>query len=96
MRPRILWTAGRNAILVAVALWLAPPALAEAPSRIVSINLCADELLLSLADANQIAALSPYAVDEDLSFMASEATGFRHDAAEELGPRERHLPQGAD
>jgi iron complex transport system substrate-binding protein len=82
MTPKILWTSGINALLVALALCLAPPALAQAPSRIVSINLCADELLLSLADANQIAALSPYAVDETLSFMAAEAANFRHDASE--------------
>ena len=52
------------------------------PGRIVSINLCADELLMALADADQIAALSPYAVDPTLSFLADEATAFRHDAAE--------------
>jgi iron complex transport system substrate-binding protein len=51
-----------------------------APSRIVSINLCADELLLALADPVQIAALSPYATDPDLSYLAEEAAKFRHDA----------------
>lgn len=51
------------------------------PSNIVSINLCADELLIALADPDQIAALSPYATDPDLSFMAKEAAKFRHDAA---------------
>ena len=59
-------------------------ALAEAgrPARIVSINLCADNLLIALADPGQIAALSPYAVDPKLSFFAEGAAGFRHDAAE--------------
>src|SRR5206468_2805496 len=33
------------------------------PQRIVSINLCADELLLALADPGQIADLSIYATD---------------------------------
>ena len=51
------------------------------PARIVSINLCADELLLALADPGQIAALSIYATDPDLSFMAEAAEHFRHDAA---------------
>jgi iron complex transport system substrate-binding protein len=67
----------------AIAGW---PRSAEAqsvpPSRIVSINLCADGLLLALADREQIAALSPYAVDARLSFLAEEAARFRHDAAE--------------
>lgn len=60
------------------------PAAAEtaAPARIVSINLCADELLLALADPAQIIALSPYAIDPKLSYLASEAAAFRHDAGE--------------
>jgi iron complex transport system substrate-binding protein len=38
---------------------LALPATAEpAPERVVSINLCADELLIALADPAQIADLS--------------------------------------
>ena len=53
---------------------------ADAPQRIVSINLCADELLLALADPAQIVALSPYATDARLSFMADAAKAFRHDA----------------
>ncbi|HZP21200.1 MAG TPA: ABC transporter substrate-binding protein [Bauldia sp.] len=52
------------------------------PQRIVSINLCTDELLLRLADPAQIAALSTYATDERLSFLATEAKAFRHDAAD--------------
>jgi len=52
------------------------------PQRIVSINLCADELLLALADPEQIVALSPYAADEKLSFMAAAAKAFRHDAGD--------------
>ncbi len=55
---------------------------AEAPQRIVSINMCADELLLALADPGQIVALSPYAADPQMSFMADAAAKFRHDAAE--------------
>jgi len=54
----------------------------SAPTRIVSINLCADNLLLALADPSQISALSPYATDANLSYFAKEAPAFRHDAAE--------------
>ncbi len=46
------------------------------PKRIVSINACADQLLLALADPGQIAALSPYAGDARLSFMAAQARRF--------------------
>jgi iron complex transport system substrate-binding protein len=54
----------------------------EAPQRIVSINLCADELLLTLADPEQIAALSIYAADPVMSFTAEAALAFRHDVAD--------------
>ncbi len=44
-----------------------------APRRIVSFNLCADQLLLALADPGQIAGLSPYAADPSLSVFAAQA-----------------------
>ncbi len=46
------------------------------PRRIVSYNLCADQLLLALADPDQIAGLSPYAADASLSVMAAEAIKY--------------------
>ena len=71
---------GFTAALLAV---LAQGALAsEAPQRIVSINMCTDELLLALADPGQIVALSPYAADPAMSFLADKAVHYRHDAAE--------------
>jgi iron complex transport system substrate-binding protein len=54
---------------------------AEAPRRIVSLNVCADELLLALADPDQIAALSIYAADRTMSFLAADADAIRHDTA---------------
>ena len=51
------------------------------PTRIVSINACADQFLLSLADPAQIAALSVYAADPAYSYLAKEAAAFPHDAA---------------
>jgi iron complex transport system substrate-binding protein len=51
------------------------------PRRIVSINLCADELLLALADPGQIASLSTYATDPDLSTVGVQAAAFPHRAA---------------
>lgn len=49
----------------------------DAPQRIVSFNLCADQLLLALADPAQIAGLSPYAVNPVLSVMTDKAAPFR-------------------
>ncbi|WP_425988943.1 ABC transporter substrate-binding protein [Afipia sp. DC4300-2b1] len=46
------------------------------PKRIVSFNLCADQLLLALADPAQIAGLSPYAVNPLLSVMTDRAAAF--------------------
>jgi iron complex transport system substrate-binding protein len=68
-------------LLTLMLLWPAAAA-AEIPSRIVSINLCADALLLALANPDQIADLSPYATDPTMSYLAESATAFRHDAAE--------------
>jgi iron complex transport system substrate-binding protein len=51
--------------------------LAAAPRRVVSFNLCADQLVLALADREQIAGLSPYAADPMLSIVAGKAKEFR-------------------
>ena len=77
----------RTAIIIGLvaALGAASPAsasVATAPQRIVSINMCADELLLALADPGQIVDLTPYAADPSMSFMADEAAKHRHDAME--------------
>lgn len=53
-------------------------ALADAPRRVVSFNLCADQLVLALADPEQIVGLSPYAADPTASVMAEKARAFRH------------------
>ena len=48
----------------------------EAPHRIVSLNLCADQLLIALADPPQIAGLSRNARDPALSAAALAARHF--------------------
>ena len=63
---------GLAALIVAASLKSAD----AAPSRIASINMCTDQLLLALADPDQIAALSPYARDKHQSFMAAKAENF--------------------
>jgi iron complex transport system substrate-binding protein len=49
---------------------------AAAAPRFVSINLCTDQLLLSLADPDQILGLSPYARDAVRSWAAERAADF--------------------
>lgn len=62
------------------ALWAAatrPVAQAPAvPKRIVSINLCADQLVLALADRGQIAGLTHNAADPAMSGEAAAARGL--------------------
>lgn len=50
---------------------------AEPPRRIVSFNVCADQLVVALADPSQIAGLSPYAADPMMSTVAEQAGDFR-------------------
>ncbi|MEI4509042.1 ABC transporter substrate-binding protein [Sphingopyxis sp. CCNWLW253] len=61
-------------------LWAAspaPPAKAPAlPQRIVSINMCADQLVLALADREQIAGLTKNATDREMSGEAAKAHGI--------------------
>src|SRR5262245_57897478 len=75
-RNRFKCLFGFVAGLAAMAL---PPAAAEpgAPQRVVSFNLCADQLLVPLADPAQIAGLSPYATDPARSVVAEQARAFR-------------------
>lgn len=65
-------------------LGAAPPT--EAPRRVVSVDLCADQLVLNLADRGQIAGLSRNAADPALSAAAARARGLPilRDSAEAL------------
>ena len=79
MRPRVLLAAA--ALLGGAGLlWAAspaPPVKAPAvPQRIVSINLCADQLVLALADRGQIAGLTKNATDPEMSGEAAKAHGI--------------------
>lgn len=51
------------------------PAAPGRPSRVVSLNLCADELVLRLADRAQVAAVTAFAGDSRGSTVAAEAAG---------------------
>lgn len=82
---------GLRRILIASILVLAGclgtpfPALAQ-PGRVVSINLCTDQLLLMLAEQEQIASVSYLALEPHSSFMAAEARAYpvNHAKAEEI------------
>lgn len=53
------------------------PPVTERPQRIVSLNLCADQLLLELADRNQIAGLTRNANKPEMSAIAGRIQGLR-------------------
>jgi len=58
--------------------WIGAPHLLQATElpRIASINLCTDQLLVTLADPQQILGLSPYARDPARSWDATKAAQF--------------------
>lgn len=77
--------------ILAVMLGLLSPCAAAspasaAPRRIVSLNLCADQLVIALADRDQIAGVTEWARDPTLSYYAQAARGlpFTHRSAEEV------------
>ena len=62
-----------------VAAWSAMPVKAKparVPQRIVSLNLCADQFLIALADKRQIAGLTHNAADPDTSAAAAQAKHY--------------------
>ena len=67
-------------VFLAAAAWLdggaARAQQSEAPRRIVSANLCADQLALALADPQAIVALSALASDPSLSPVVEQARRF--------------------
>ncbi|MCB1547232.1 MAG: ABC transporter substrate-binding protein [Hyphomicrobiaceae bacterium] len=68
----------RRLALLAVLLVLGGTAsAAEKPRRIVSLNLCSDQIVLALVDRQRIAALSHLAADPLVSAVAAEARAIR-------------------
>jgi iron complex transport system substrate-binding protein len=63
--------------LFAIVLLLAAPAVAQQrPERIVSLNMCTDQLVLALADPDQIVGLSRFAGNERMSYAAGQAAAY--------------------
>jgi iron complex transport system substrate-binding protein len=65
------------AALAMVGIALAVPATAASLPHVASMNLCTDQLLISLADPGQIVGLSRYALQRFESFSADDAKRFR-------------------
>ena len=75
---------------------LAPAAPAEGGLRVASLNVCSDQLVLMLADREEIASLSYYAADPSFSHFAERARGIatNRGQAEELLAAEPTLVVG--
>lgn len=55
---------------------VAPASGQDRPNRVLSLNMCTDQLVLALADPGQIVGLSRFAADARLSFAAAQATPY--------------------
>lgn len=64
-------------VCVAVVCGLSAATAAEPPRRVVSFNVCTDQLVIALADPSQVAGISPYASDPAISTVATQARAFR-------------------
>lgn len=77
---RAPWAAGLLGLAIGGAIAVGATAkapVAGPPQRIVSLNMCADQLVLALADRSQIAGLTRNAVKPDMSAEAEKAKGLR-------------------
>ncbi len=66
-----------EAAALAVALFCATTASAGPPQRVVSINLCTDQLAMMLAAPGQLVSVSHIAADPRVSSLAEEAAQYR-------------------
>jgi iron complex transport system substrate-binding protein len=100
MSQRLRWrrpltTAFDAALMVAIAIMLVPAALRAAgiPRRIVSLNLCTDELVLRLADRANIASITWLSKDRISANVVDLAADLpvNHGLAEEIIPLDPDL-----
>lgn len=70
------WVNFAFAVLGVVAPMQPEPSRAEPPRRIVSINLCTDQLALALSEPDRIAGLGRFARRADMAYLASAAGAF--------------------
>jgi iron complex transport system substrate-binding protein len=69
-------TSVRALLAVLFALAGLQEAAADGPRRVASFNLCADQLVVALADPAQIVGLSSFAADPELSVVAEQARKY--------------------
>ncbi len=76
----------RTRLLLAIVFFFQLSDTPSKPQKIVSINLCTDQLLMMLAEPERIASVSYLAARADISVMAQQAAGIRqnHGLAEEI------------
>ena len=79
---------GRSAIAGLFLAVLICPARAEPPQRVVSINLCTDELVIPLADPETVKSVSFLSADPEESPIAAQVKGIpvNYARAEEILP----------
>ena len=75
-------------LFVCIIFFLVSLPLSAQPERVVSLNLCTDQLLLQLANRDRIASVTYLAGDPTISYFANRAIGLKknHGLAEELLP----------
>ncbi|MGP1395093.1 MAG: ABC transporter substrate-binding protein [Inquilinaceae bacterium] len=80
------------ALLLAVTAWPVGAA-ADTARRVVSLNLCTDQLLVLLADRSAVASVSFVAADPSLSYVADRTAGLalNHGNTEEILPLDPDL-----
>ena len=81
---KAIWRAARS-LALCVGLF-AGPLMADTPQRVVSINLCTDQLSMLLAAEGQLHSVSHIALDPRVSAMVDEAKAYEvnHGLAEEI------------
>lgn len=75
-----MFPAARIAVVAALCVALVMPANAK-PQRIVSTNVCADQLVLLLADPQNIVSVSRLATEPEISNFAKQARGYQTNGA---------------
>lgn len=86
-RSTLAWQRASEALALAAALMMgAAAALAGPPERVVSINLCTDQMAMLLAAPGQLISVSRIAADRHVSAMADQAAAYplNHGQAEEV------------
>lgn len=77
---------GLRAVLALMVVMAAAPAAAQPPARVVSMNVCTDQLAMLIAGEGQLHSVSHLATDSHSSAMVEEAGRFavNHGLAEEI------------